>query len=158
MLSFSSSAENVERSSLENLHECCMKLAAYQGEHVTIVMKCFCRRAIWFCIRKHARALFENAKSVQSSSSTVTHCTNTSETAWAQRHNVFVAFDFIGSDPQNGGFPVNSSNIRIPSDQRSAERSWPLLRMISGATYSGVPQNVHVFRLGPIFFAKPKST
>lgn len=33
-----------------------------------------------------------------------------------------------------------------------------LLRMISGATYSGVPQNVHVFRPEPIFFAKPKST
>lgn len=30
--------------------------------------------------------------------------------------------------------------------------------MISGATYSGVPQNVHVFFPKPIFFAKPKST
>ena len=30
--------------------------------------------------------------------------------------------------------------------------------MISGATYSGVPQNVHVFRPEPIFLAKPKST
>lgn len=30
--------------------------------------------------------------------------------------------------------------------------------MISGATYSGVPQNVHVFFPKPIFLAKPKST
>lgn len=30
--------------------------------------------------------------------------------------------------------------------------------MISGATYSGVPQKVHVFFPNPIFFAKPKST
>lgn len=29
---------------------------------------------------------------------------------------------------------------------------------ISGATYSGVPQKVHVFFPNPIFFAKPKST
>ena len=36
--------------------------------------------------------------------------------------------------------------------------SWPLLRMISGATYSGVPQNVHVLRPWPTFFANPKST
>ncbi|KAF3842009.1 hypothetical protein F7725_023960 [Dissostichus mawsoni] len=36
--------------------------------------------------------------------------------------------------------------------------SWPLLRMISGATYSGVPQKVHVFFPNPIFLAKPKST
>ena len=107
--------------------------------------------------------------------------------------------------------PVNNSNIRIPRDQQSAERSWPweretqnrtttqrlvlhtahdalaltphdyvtlwspiirgqlkwptvlvgmltLFRMISGATYSGVPQNVHVLRPGPIALAKPKST
>jgi len=33
-----------------------------------------------------------------------------------------------------------------------------LLRMISGATYSGVPQNVHVLRPNPMRFAKPKST
>ena len=33
-----------------------------------------------------------------------------------------------------------------------------LFRMISGATYSGVPQNVHVLRPGPIASAKPKST
>lgn len=54
--------------------------------------------------------------------------------------------------------PVRSSYIRIPSDQQSAEMSWPLFRMISGATYSGVPQKVHVFFPNPIFFAKPKST
>lgn len=35
--------------------------------------------------------------------------------------------------------------------------SCPLFRMISGATYSGVPQNVHVFRPKPMVFAKPKS-
>ena len=33
-----------------------------------------------------------------------------------------------------------------------------LFRMISGATYSGVPQNVQVFRPGPIDLANPKST
>ena len=33
-----------------------------------------------------------------------------------------------------------------------------LLRMISGATYSGVPQNVQVFRPGPMHLANPKST
>lgn len=36
--------------------------------------------------------------------------------------------------------------------------SWPLFKMISGATYSGVPQKVHVFFPNPIFLAKPKST
>jgi len=36
--------------------------------------------------------------------------------------------------------------------------SFTLLRMISGATYSGVPQNVHVFLPDPILFANPKST
>ncbi len=36
--------------------------------------------------------------------------------------------------------------------------SWPLFRMISGATYSGVPQKVQVFFPNPIFLAKPKST
>ena len=30
--------------------------------------------------------------------------------------------------------------------------------MISGATYSGVPQNVQVFLPNPILFANPKST
>jgi len=54
--------------------------------------------------------------------------------------------------------PVRSSNMSIPRDQRSTEKSWPLLSMISGATYSGVPQKVHVLRPCPIFFAKPKST
>lgn len=32
------------------------------------------------------------------------------------------------------------------------------MRIISGATYSGVPQNVHVFLPNPILLAKPKST
>jgi hypothetical protein len=54
--------------------------------------------------------------------------------------------------------PVSSSNIRMPRDQKSEEISCPLLRMISGATYSGVPQNVQVFLPKPIFLAKPKST
>ncbi len=53
--------------------------------------------------------------------------------------------------------PIISSYIRIPRDHASAEKSWPLLRIISGATNSGVPQNVHVLRSNPIFFAKPKS-
>lgn len=54
--------------------------------------------------------------------------------------------------------PVSSSYISIPSDQKSDEISCPLFRMISGATYSGVPQNVHVFLPNPTFLAKPKST
>ena len=33
-----------------------------------------------------------------------------------------------------------------------------LFKMISGATYSGVPQNVQVLPLPPILLAKPKST
>lgn len=54
--------------------------------------------------------------------------------------------------------PLSSSNTSIPRDQQSAELSWPLFRMISGATYSGVPQNVQVFLPKPTFLAKPKST
>ena len=54
--------------------------------------------------------------------------------------------------------PLSSSKTSIPRDQQSAELSWPLFRMISGATYSGVPQNVHVFFPRPTFLAKPKST
>lgn len=54
--------------------------------------------------------------------------------------------------------PLSSSKTSIPKDQQSAELSWPLFRMISGATYSGVPQNVHVFLPRPTFLAKPKST
>lgn len=53
--------------------------------------------------------------------------------------------------------PVRSSNMRIPKDQQSAPKSWPLFMMTSGATYSGVPQNVQVFFPRPIFLAKPKS-
>lgn len=53
--------------------------------------------------------------------------------------------------------PVRSSYMRIPKDQQSAPKSWPLFIMTSGATYSGVPQNVQVFFPRPIFFAKPKS-
>lgn len=54
--------------------------------------------------------------------------------------------------------PVSSSNTRIPKDQKSTLKLWPLLRMISGATYSGVPQKVQVFWPHRIFLAKPKST
>lgn len=54
--------------------------------------------------------------------------------------------------------PVRSSNTRIPKDQKSTLKLWPLLRMISGATYSGVPQKVQVFWPHLIFLAKPKST
>ena len=102
---------------------------------------------------------------------------------------------FIGSEPENGAlnyrfhssstnerekstnFPSINSNINTPNDQQSAAMSWPLFKMISGATYSelihvhlefflkkktkkvpGVPQKVHVFFPSPTFFAKPKST
>ncbi len=71
-----------------------------------------------------------------------------------------ILYVFIGSEPENGGlinknnnikieqsrirknpsyFPLISSNINIPSDQQSAAMSWPLLRIISGATYSEMP-------------------
>lgn len=53
---------------------------------------------------------------------------------------------------------MSSSNTRIPKDQKSTLKLWPLLRMISGATYSGVPQKVQVFWPHRIFLAKPKST
>lgn len=53
--------------------------------------------------------------------------------------------------------PIRSSKIRMPMDQQSAPKSWPLFMMTSGATYSGVPQNVQVFLPSPIFLAKPKS-
>ena len=33
-------------------------------------------------------------------------------------------------------FPLINSKMRMPSDQQSAAISWPLFRMISGATYS----------------------
>ena len=48
--------------------------------------------------------------------------------------------------------------MRTPSDQKSTARSCPLFRMISGATYSGVPQNVQVLLPTAIRFEKPKST
>ena len=54
--------------------------------------------------------------------------------------------------------PVRSSYMSTPSDQKSTDLSCPLLRMISGATYSGVPQNVHVFRPESMCLEKPKST
>ena len=54
--------------------------------------------------------------------------------------------------------PINSSHISTPSDQKSTALSWPLLRIISGATYSGVPQNVHVLLPSFITFENPKST
>ena len=78
--------------------------------------------------------------------------------------------------------PVSSSYMSIPSDQKSTALSWPwnepirhqclchvicldqseatitLLRMISGATYSGVPQKVQVFLPASMCFENPKST
>ena len=54
--------------------------------------------------------------------------------------------------------PVRSSYMRQPRDQKSTALSWPLLRMISGATYSGVPQNVQVLVPESSFLEKPKST
>lgn len=72
---------------------------------------------------------------------------------------VLVASFIINSDTDVKSYlPVSSSYISIPKDQKSDEISCPLLRMISGATYSGVPQNVHVFLPNPTFLAKPKST
>lgn len=53
--------------------------------------------------------------------------------------------------------PVSSSKTSTPRDQRSTAKSCPLFSIISGATYSGVPQNVHVLHPKPIFLAKPKS-
>jgi hypothetical protein len=64
-----------------------------------------------------------------------------------------ILYVFIGSEPENGGlmntnvnikninqdttyFPLISSKTNIPSDQQSAAMSCPLLRIISGATYS----------------------
>lgn len=41
-----------------------------------------------------------------------------------------------GSFDVNGGRPVMSSKISTPSAQQSTALSWPLLRIISGATYS----------------------
>ena len=58
----------------------------------------------------------------------------------------------------NGGFPERSSNIRQPRAHKSAVKSCPVFKRISGQTYSGVPQNVQVLFRWPIFFAKPKST
>lgn len=61
-------------------------------------------------------------------------------------------------EEQMADLPVRSSNTRMPRDQKSTLKLWPLLRMISGATYSGVPQKVQVFWPHRIFLAKPKST
>lgn len=74
---------------------------------------------------------------------------------WLQliSHMHWKSWGTVGSD-----LPVRSSNTRIPRDQKSTLKLWPLLRMISGATYSGVPQNVQVFWPHLIFLAKPKST
>lgn len=59
----------------------------------------------------------------------------------------------------NAYIPANNSYTSIPSAQKSTALSWPLLSTTSGATYSGVPQNVHVFLpRGCSFLAKPKST
>ena len=41
-------------------------------------------------------------------------------------------------------YPVNISNIKIPSAQKSTAFPWPVPRIISGARYSGVPQRVQV--------------
>lgn len=54
--------------------------------------------------------------------------------------------------------PVSSSYIRIPRDQKSTALSCPLFNIISGATYSGVPQKVQVFSPGIRNLENPKST
>ncbi len=41
-------------------------------------------------------------------------------------------------------FPLINSKIRIPSDQQSAAISWPLFKIISGATYSKNEMNEDV--------------
>ena len=54
--------------------------------------------------------------------------------------------------------PARSSYIRIPRDQKSTALSCPLFNIISGATYSGVPQKVQVFSPGIRNLENPKST
>jgi len=46
--------------------------------------------------------------------------------------------------------------MRMPNAHQSTARLCPLLVMISGARYSGVPHSVHVRSV--ICLAKPKST
>ena len=54
-------------------------------------------------------------------------------------HTTWLGGDFL---LVKGGVPVSSSKTRMPRDQMSARWSCDLLVMISGETYSGVPQNV----------------
>jgi hypothetical protein len=43
-------------------------------------------------------------------------------------------------------YPANISYINIPNAHQSTALLWPLLCIISGARYSGVPHNVHVLK------------
>ena len=54
--------------------------------------------------------------------------------------------------------PVRSSYMSMPKDQKSTALSCPLFRIISGATYSGVPQKVHVLHPVSTCLENPKST
>jgi hypothetical protein len=45
-------------------------------------------------------------------------------------------FSFI-----KGGVPTDISYVRTPRVHQSTATPWPFLSMISGAKYSGVPQN-----------------
>ena len=45
----------------------------------------------------------------------------------------------------NGVCPTSNSYIKIPNAYQSTPNEWPLVvRIISGARYSGVPQSVNV--------------
>ena len=57
--------------------------------------------------------------------------------------------------PLKGGTPMSISYSRHPPAHQSTPLPCPLLRIVSGARYSGVPQSVQVWSL--IYLAKPKS-
>jgi hypothetical protein len=57
----------------------------------------------------------------------------------------------------NGGLPIKISYKKIPKAYQSTEWQYPLFCTISGAIYSGVPQNVYVLSQGFNFLINPKS-
>ena len=72
---------------------------------------------------------------------------------------LFNAFSKIahGSLDIKGGLPIIISYKNIPKAYQSTEWLYPLLYIISGAIYSGVPQNVYVLSHGFNFLINPKS-
>lgn len=50
----------------------------------------------------------------------------------------------MGSLDVKGGYPADISNSSTPYDHQSTALPYPLLSMISGAMYSGVPHSVQV--------------